>query len=156
MKYWKDINSKVYWLILKKFNSIVQAILIKYFTIGLKSHLRSQVNPCETFTDTIKHAISIEQEIFNQKSQSFSNEINSCTSNTLNNDNNSDSLVDIPNVLEYRTFTNVSNLNISTNHALITKIADNTKSKINEYENNKTIKRRASTSTIDKSKPKNK
>ena len=73
---------------IKIFNSIVQTILIKYFTIGLKSHLRSHVNPCETFTDTIKHAISIEQEIFNHKSQSFSNEINSCTSNTLNNDNN--------------------------------------------------------------------
>ena len=72
---------------IKKFNSIVETVLIKYFTNGLKSHLRSHVNPCETFTDTIKHAISIEQEISNHKSQSFTNEIKACSTNTLNDNN---------------------------------------------------------------------
>ena len=62
-------------------------MLIKYFTNGLKFHLRSHVNLCETFTDTIKHAISIEQEISNHKSQSFSNEIKACSTNTLNDNN---------------------------------------------------------------------
>ena len=58
-----------------KFDKLIQSLLIQHFLRGSKSYFWSHFNPCETFTDTVKYAISVEQEISNQKSSSSSIQI---------------------------------------------------------------------------------